>query len=56
MKNSFSTRSIIAILLVIGYFTLAVLDEQFRSGFANLAFAGVGGYLGQLIPKQQRVS
>lgn len=55
MKN-FSTRSVIAILLVIGFFVLAVLDEQFRPGFAGLANVGIGGYLGQLIPKQQRVN
>lgn len=49
-----STRSIIAILCVIGFFVLAVIDPNYRPGFAGLANIGVGGYLGQLIPKQSR--
>ena len=46
-----STRSIIAILLVVGFFVIAVIDPNFRSGFADIAKVGIGGYIGQLVPK-----
>ena len=49
-----STRSIIAILFVIGFFVLAVMDTNYRPGFVSLANVGVGGYLGQFIPKQSK--
>lgn len=49
------TRSLIVFLLVLGVFILALIDETgtSREGFVQLALVGVGGYLGQLIPKRQ---
>ena len=44
-------RSLVVLLLVVGGFGLAVVDENFRPVFGDLAKVGVGGYLGQLIPK-----
>lgn len=52
MKNGFSTPSIIAIILVIGFFTLAIIDKNYRPGFVGLANVGVGGFLGLNIPRQ----
>ena len=51
-----STRSIIAILCVVGFFVLAVIDPNYRPGFVSLANVGVGGYLGHLIPRQLKSS
>ncbi len=53
MKN-INTRSIVVVLFVIGFFVLAIIDENFRAAFVSLANVGVGGYLGQLVPKQAK--
>lgn len=55
MKN-ITVRSIIVIGLVTGTFALAVLDDQFRDIFGDIAKVGIGGYLGQLQPGQQAQS
>lgn len=47
-----NTRSLIVLILVIGSLYLAVADRSFRSAFADLAKIGIGGYLGQLIPRK----
>lgn len=52
MKN-ITVRSIIVTALVVGTFALAVLDEQFRHIFGDIAKVGIGGYLGQLQPGLQ---
>lgn len=49
-----NTRSIVTILLVSGAIALAVIDPSFRPAFGDLAKVGVGGYLGQLLPRQVR--
>lgn len=49
--KSVNVRSIIVIGLVLGTFILAVLDDQFRAIFGDIAKVGVGGYLGQLVPQ-----
>ena len=51
-----SIRSIVVVLLVIGVFVLAVIDEGFRPAFADIAKFGIGGYLGQLVPRQKLTS
>ena len=53
MKN-ITIRSIIVVGLVTGTFVLAVLDEQFRHIFGDIAKVGIGGYLGQLNPQQSK--
>lgn len=55
MKN-ITVRSVIVTALVVGTFALAVLDEQFRHIFGDIAKVGIGGYLGQLQPGQQTQS
>lgn len=55
MKNC-TIRSIIVVGLVSGTFALAIIDEQFRHIFGDLAKVGVGGYLGQLVPQSSKSS
>lgn len=40
-------------ILVFGSLTLAIIDEQYRSNFVDLAKVGIGGYIGLTIPKSQ---
>lgn len=54
--KTINTRSIVVVLFVIGFFVLAIIDENFRSAFVSLANVGVGGYLGQMIPKQVKLT
>lgn len=49
--KSITIRSIIVIALVVGTFALAVLDDEFRHIFGDIAKVGIGGYLGQLVPR-----
>lgn len=44
--------AIISILLG-GSLTLAVMDEQYRPTFMDMAKIGLGGYLGLSLPKSQ---
>jgi hypothetical protein len=39
--------------LVLGSLALAIIDENYRSTFVDLAKVGVGGYIGLMIPKSQ---
>lgn len=48
-----SVRSVVVLLLVSGSLAMAVIDKNFRPAFADLVKIGVGGYLAQLIPKQE---
>lgn len=59
MKNlnnipKMSVRSVIVLILVIGALLLAIIDENSRPIFGDLAKVGVGGYLGQLMPQKQQ--
>ncbi|NJN12182.1 MAG: hypothetical protein HC815_31170 [Richelia sp. RM1_1_1] len=47
---SSKTLSVLVIILLIGFLTLAILDESYRPAFADLAKVGIGGYLAMLIP------
>lgn len=52
--KTINTRSIVVIVLILGFFVLAIIDENFRAAFVSLANVGVGGYLGQLVPRQAK--
>jgi hypothetical protein len=45
-------RSLVILTLTAGCLGLAVVDSAFRPTFADLAKIGLGGYLGQLVPKR----
>jgi hypothetical protein len=49
----FSVRSIVILGLLGGSMYLAIKHEEYRSQFADLAKVGLGGYLGQLIPREK---
>ena len=49
-KEGFLT--LVVLILVVGSLILAVMDENFRPAFADLAKVGVGGYIGWMIPRQ----
>lgn len=48
-----SVRSVVVLSFVWAAIYLAVIDENFRTRFADLVYVAVGGYLGQLLPKQK---
>ncbi|HEY9726615.1 MAG TPA: hypothetical protein V6D50_09225 [Chroococcales cyanobacterium] len=54
MKRLFLQKSIglfaVIVILLVGFFVLAVMDESYRPAFADLAKVGIGGYLAMLIP------
>lgn len=52
MLERFNTRSFVILILVGGVLYLAIVDRSFRVVFGDLAKIGIGGYLGQLIPKE----
>jgi hypothetical protein len=52
-NHNFSVRSLVVLTLLGGSIYLAAIDPKYRSQFSYLAATGVGGYLGQLIPKQK---
>ncbi len=52
LLERFNTRSLIVLILVGGVLYLAVVDRSFRGVFGDLAKIGIGGYLGQLIPRK----
>jgi hypothetical protein len=41
----------VASTLVAGSLVLAIIDENYRSSFVDLAKVGIGGYIGLTIPK-----
>lgn len=51
--HHFSVRSIVILGLLAGSLYLAIRYEEYRSQFADLAKVGLGGYLGQLIPRER---
>lgn len=51
LLDRFRTRDLVIILLVCGVLYLAVHDITFRPTFGDIAQVGLGGYLGQLIPR-----
>lgn len=50
----FSVRSLVVLTLLGGSIWLAAIDPSYRSRFADLAYFGVGGYFGQLVPKRNK--
>lgn len=50
--DKLNVRSIIALLLVLGGFGIAIADPNLRNSFADLAKVGIGGYLGQMVPEK----
>lgn len=51
--HRFSVRSIVILSLLGGSIYLAIKYEEYRPQFADLAKVGLGGYLGQLIPRER---
>lgn len=51
--SRFSTRSLVVLVLVGGTLYLAITDPTFRDVFGDLAKIGIGGYLGQLVPREK---
>ncbi len=49
-----TTRSLVILILVCGVLYLAIADESFRPIFGDLAKVGIGGYFGQLVPKENK--
>ncbi|MBD1863028.1 MULTISPECIES: hypothetical protein [Trichocoleus] len=43
----------VILVLVIGSFALACIDEDARATFADLAKVGVGGYIGLMMPSNR---
>jgi len=54
LLQRFNTRSLIVLILVCGVLYLALIDPSFREVFGDLAKVGVGGYLGQLVPREEK--
>lgn len=54
LLGRFTTRSFVVLILVSGVLYLAIVDPSFRSVFGDLAKVGVGGYLGQLVPRDNK--
>lgn len=52
LLQRFNTRSLVVLILVGGVLYLAVVDRSFRNVFGDLAKIGIGGYLGQLVPRK----
>ncbi|MCU0533240.1 MAG: hypothetical protein MUD14_05005 [Hydrococcus sp. Prado102] len=52
-NQNFSVRSLVVLILLGGSIWLAAIDPQYRSRFADLAYFGVGGYFGQLVPRRK---
>jgi hypothetical protein len=52
--QNFSVRSLVVLTLISGSIWLAAIDPSYRSRFADLAYFGVGGYFGQLVPRRKQ--
>jgi hypothetical protein len=50
--SNFSVRSLVVVCLLSGSLYLAIADINYRPSFADLAKVGLGGYLGQLVPRK----
>ncbi|NJM88751.1 MAG: hypothetical protein HC847_17895 [Hydrococcus sp. RU_2_2] len=51
--QNFSVRSLVVLVLISGSIWLAAIDPSYRARFADLAYFGVGGYFGQLVPRRK---
>lgn len=47
-----SVRSLVILFFVLTSCGLAIVDKGFRLKFENLVHTGLGGYLGQQLPRQ----
>jgi hypothetical protein len=54
MLSKLTVRSVIVLVLVVGGLGLAIVDNQFRPTFGDLAKVAVGGYLGQMLPESKQ--
>ncbi|WP_160296021.1 hypothetical protein [Aliterella atlantica] len=54
LLSRFNTGSFVILILVGGVLYLAIVDRSFRVTFGDLAKIGIGGYLGQLIPREDK--
>jgi hypothetical protein len=52
-NQNFSVRSLVVLTLISGSIWIAIYPS-YRSRFADLAYFGVGGYFGQLVPKRKK--
>lgn len=52
ISDWFNVHSWITLTLVLGSFYLAIAHFEYREQFADLAKIGLGGYLGQMLPKR----
>ena len=52
-NKSWSCRQFIVLIFSLGAVVLAYFDPSFRPTFGNLVNLAVGGYLGQMIPRQK---
>ncbi len=52
-NKSWSCRQFVVLVFSIGAVVLAYFDPSFRPTFGNLVNLAVGGYLGQMIPRQK---
>lgn len=50
--QNFSVRSLVILFLVLSGCGLAVIDRDFRPIFGDIIKFGLGGYTGQLVPRQ----
>lgn len=56
MKQRVPTEEVLAMIvmiLVCGSLSLALIDKDSRSAFADLAKVGVGGYIGLRMPRNK---
>lgn len=53
-NKSWSCRQFVVLTFSIGAVALAYFDPSFRPTFGNLVNLTVGGYLGQMIPRQSK--
>ncbi len=52
-NKSWSCRQFVVLVFSLGAVALAYFDPSFRPTFGNLVNLTVGGYLGQMIPRQK---
>lgn len=53
VKSSFREGLLLAVVLILllGSFTLALLDVSYRDSFADLAKIGISGFIGWMVPR-----
>ena len=52
-NKSWSCRQFVVLVFSIGAVVLAYFDPSFRPTFGNLVNIAIGGYLGQMIPRNK---